>query len=131
MLPPNVDGLTSVHLASLDSPGCSTKALHGQLLRWTEIGSVSASGRECGTCTTLLTRSAGLWTVLLLFLSGNIHPTSGPELVELTNPDNLKNSGGLRFVHVNVRGLVSKIDAIRLCAKLPESDVILLSENLA
>ena len=47
----------------------------------------------------------------------------------ILSPDDLKSSEGLRFVHVNVRSLINKIDAIRLWAKMTESDVIVLSET--
>lgn len=76
------------------------------------------------------TRSAGLCIILLLFLSGNIHPNPGPELIELLSPDDLKDSSGLRFIHVNVRSLINKIDAIHLWAKLTESDLIVLSRDM-
>ena len=62
-------------------------------------------------------------------LSGNIHPNPGQQVIELLNPDDLKNSGGLRFIHVNVRSLINKINAIRLWAKMTESDIFVLSET--
>lgn len=63
-----------------------------------------------------------------MFLSGNIHPNPGPELIELSSPDDLKSSSGLRFIHVDVRSLINNIDAIRLWAKMKESKIIILSD---
>lgn len=84
-------GLTSAGLASADYPGCSALRQH-ELLHWTEMQQF----QSIFTCRPARpTKSAGLWLILLLFLSGNIHPNSGPELIELMNPDDLKNSGGL------------------------------------
>lgn len=45
------------------------------------------------------------------------------------NPDDLRNSSGLCFIHVNMRSLINKINAISLWAKLTESDIIVLSET--
>lgn len=50
-------------------------------------------------------------------------------MIDLLSPNDLKDSSGLRFIHVNVRSLFNKIDAICLWAKLTESDIIVLSET--
>lgn len=72
-------------------------------------GSFSPSAAAATGESTRTTRSAGLWIIILLLLSGNIHPNPGLELIELSCPDNLKNSGGLRFIHVNVCSLIHGI----------------------
>lgn len=69
------------------------------------------------------------WLIILLLLSGNIYPNPGPNLTNLENPVNLKNSCVLRFIHANVRSLINKIDAICLWVKLTECNIIVLSET--
>ena len=83
---------------------CSTESLHKyELNSWAkrcQFQSICCR-RDRGVSTAHLTRSAGLRIILLLLLSGNIHPNPSPELIGLLNPDDQKNSGGLRFIHVN------------------------------
>lgn len=69
------------------------------------------------------------WFVLLLLLSGNIHPNPGPELAQLQTPEELKSSNGIRFFHLNVRSLVNKLDAVRIWADLTDADIIILTET--
>lgn len=70
-----------------------------------------------------------VWLIILLLISGNIHPNPDPNLTNLENPVDLKNNCGLRFIHANVHSLINKIDAIRLWVKLTECDIIVLSET--
>lgn len=132
MLFPDTGGFTSIHMASSDFYDFSIKILHKyELFSWTEIWqfqSISCK-RDHGISNARPTRSASFWIILLLFLSGNIHPNPGPEMIDLLSPNDLKDSSGLRFIHVNVRSLFNKIDAICLWAKLTESDIIVLSET--
>lgn len=68
------------------------------------------------------------WLVLiLLLLSGNVHPNPGPTLIQIQTPDELKSSNGLRyFFHLNVRSLINKMDSLRVCADTTGADTILL-----
>lgn len=97
---------TAFHLTSSTT---YTEAPLGLLHRWAEIRPMPTTKREQGSWATRSTKPATIWIILLLFLSGNIHPNPGPERIEFTNPDELKNSSGLRFFHVNVRSLVNKM----------------------
>lgn len=67
--------------------------------------------------------------MLLLLLSGNIHPNPGPELAQLQTPEELKSSNGIRFFHLNVRSLVNKLDAVRIWADSTDADIIILTET--
>lgn len=70
-----------------------------------------------------------LLVFLLLLLSGNVHPNPGPEVIQLQTPDECKSAKGLRFVHLNVRSLVNKIDFLRIWADVTDADVLVFTET--
>lgn len=113
------------------SGGCCAEPLCAsyKFLSWPGIGQFQSICCRCNREASRTTRSPGFWIILLLSLSGNIHPNPGPQPPELSSPDALKNSNGLRFIHVNVRSLLNKIDAIRLWTKTTDTDILVLSET--
>lgn len=101
-----------------------------KFLSWSGIGQFQSICCRCNRgASTRTARSPGFWIILLLSLSGNIHPNPGPQPPELSSLDALKNSNGLRFIHVNVRSLLNKMDAIRLWTKTTDTDILVLSET--
>ena len=69
------------------------------------------------------------FVVILLLLSGDVHPNPGPDCNCLSTPDDLKARSGLGIIHINVRSLLPKIDHIKIWAKPSDSDVLVLSET--
>ena len=67
--------------------------------------------------------------LLLLFLSGNVHPNPGPVSNCISTPDDFKSRTGLGIIHINARSMLSKIDAIRIWAHSTDTDIFVLSET--
>lgn len=67
--------------------------------------------------------------VILLLLSGNVHPNPGPDLNCLSTPDDFKARSGLGIIHINVRSLLPKMDHMKIWAKSSDSYVLVLSET--
>lgn len=65
-------------LAVLLSPCATTNFSVGQKRQFQSI----CGRRDRGISTVRTTRSAGLWIIILLLLSGNIHANPGPELID-------------------------------------------------
>lgn len=71
-----------------------------------------------------------LLLILLLLISGNVHPNPGPEqIMSYDTPESFKCRKGLGFCHLNVRSLVGKIDMVRIWALSTNADVFVLSET--
>ena len=70
-----------------------------------------------------------LMIILLLLLSGNVQPNPGPELQCTQTPADFKSKSGLKFVHLNVRSLVPKMDMVRIWVKSTNADILIISET--
>ena len=69
---------------------------------------------------------------LLLLLSGDISSNPGPPHNNQLQPQNewsVFNSRGLHFIHLNINGLLPKIDELRNIAKLSNAEVIGIGES--
>lgn len=70
-----------------------------------------------------------LLIVLLLLLSGHIQPNPGPELQDVQTPSDFKSLTHLKFIHLNVRSLLSKMDMVRIWTKSTDADIIVISKT--
>uniref|UniRef100_A0A8C5N2E5 Reverse transcriptase domain-containing protein n=1 Tax=Gouania willdenowi TaxID=441366 RepID=A0A8C5N2E5_GOUWI len=66
-----------------------------------------------------------LLIALLLLLSGNVQPNPGPELLCSQTPADFKSLPGLKYVHLNVRSLLPKMDMVRIWVKSTGADVVI------
>ena len=64
--------------------------------------------------------------ILLLLLSGNVQSNPGPYIL---TPAELSSQSGLKFLHMNVRSLVPKLDFVNIWIKTANPDVFMLSET--
>lgn len=68
--------------------------------------------------------------VLLLLISVNVQPNSGPDSVRNFDPPaGFKSRSWFGFIHLNVCSLIAKMDMIRIWALSTDADVIVLSET--
>ncbi|XP_019222699.1 uncharacterized protein LOC109204916 [Oreochromis niloticus] len=70
-----------------------------------------------------------LLIVLLLFLSGNVQPNPGPELQYSQTPSDFKIMSGVKYIHLNVRSLLLKMDMVKIWVKSTDADVVIISET--
>lgn len=75
-------------------------------------------------------RTAPVKKVLLslMLISGNIYPNPGPKPTQPENPYDFKYSSGSGHIHLNVRNLINKIDAVQLWANSTASDFMVLTQ---
>ena len=62
----------------------------------------------------------------LLLLSGNVQSNPGPDIL---TPAELSSQSGLKFLHINVRSLLPKLDFVNIWIKTANPDVFMLSET--
>ena len=71
--------------------------------------------------------------LLLLLASGNVNVNPGPLSSEgpnhLSTPADLANSHGLRFLHINARSLVRKLDLVKTWFIAAKPDIVIISET--
>lgn len=67
--------------------------------------------------------------LLMLLLSGNVHPNPGPGIKCLSTPSDFKARSGLGVIHLNVRSLLPKLDLVKIWAKSTDTDILVLSET--
>lgn len=60
---------------------------------------------------------------LLQLLSGNVQPNPGPCLQCVLTPAEFKSMPGLKFVHLNVRSLLPKMDMVRIWIESTDADI--------
>lgn len=70
-----------------------------------------------------------LLIVLLLLLSGNVQPNPGPELQYSQTPSDFKIMSGVKYIHLNVRSLLPKMDMVKIWVKSTDADVVIISET--
>lgn len=67
--------------------------------------------------------------LILLLISGNVHPNPGPIINSLGTPEDFKSRTGLGFIHLNVCSLLPKMDLVRAWAIQTDADVQVISET--
>ena len=67
--------------------------------------------------------------VLLLLLSGDVQSNPGPELQFIQTPADFKLMSGLKYIHLNVRSLVPKMDMVRIWVRSTDADIVVISET--
>lgn len=84
---------------------------------------------ESSKCREILGRNKSrCFIILLLLVSGNIHPNPGPlAMDELPTPNDFKTRSGLGLMHINVRSLMPKLDMIKVWIHTADPDVLILS----
>ena len=64
--------------------------------------------------------------ILLLLLSGNVQSNPGPDIL---TPAELSSQSGMKFLHMNVRSLLPKLDFVNIWIKSADPDGFMLSET--
>lgn len=69
--------------------------------------------------------------MLLLILSGNVQPNPGSNTFVqcLPTPSDIRSKTGLGFLHLNFRGLVPKMDMIKIWANTTNAEIMVLFET--
>ena len=71
--------------------------------------------------------------LLLLLVSGNVNVNPGPLSsdgpLHLSTPADFANSHGLRFLHINARSLVRKLDLVKTWFIVAKPDIVVISET--
>lgn len=70
-----------------------------------------------------------IFILLLLLLSGNVQPNPGPALNNISTPDEFKARSGLGLIHINIRSLLPKLDAVQIWIQSTNADILILSET--
>lgn len=70
-----------------------------------------------------------IFILLLLLLSGNVQPNPGPVLNNITTPEVFRARTGLGLIHLNIRSLLPKLDAVKIWIESTNADILILSET--
>lgn len=70
-----------------------------------------------------------IFILLVLLLSGNVQPNPGPALNNISTPDEFKARSGLGLIHINIRSLLPKLDAVQIWIQSTNADILILSET--